>query len=138
MSKISICHDSVIEKHYCDDMSDCQYGQPDASAGYEKECLCFFRPGKTMEERMEATSAEKVSKGNWDMIEKIRSNTYDYEEFRLRTKRFMQANSMSIHALSVETSLSRVILTSFLRDGYGKLSFRTISKLINFMDGYNG
>lgn len=73
---------------------------------------------------------------DWDMIENIIEHDSDYEVFRLRTRKFMYRNSMSVHRLSVETGLSRTILTAFLRDGYRKMTFRTISKLINFMEDY--
>lgn len=72
----------------------------------------------------------------WNLIENIIESDADYECFRLRTKKFMYQHSMTINRLSVETGISRTILTSFLRDGYRRLSFRTLSKLINFMEDY--
>ena len=72
----------------------------------------------------------------WDTIENIIGSDAAYNEFRAHTKQFLHSNSISIHSFSIETGLSRAILTAFLRDGYRRLSFRTLSKMINYMDNY--
>ncbi len=72
----------------------------------------------------------------WNLIERIIDSDREYEAFRVRTKRFMTSNSITINRLSIETGICRPILTAFLESDYRRLSFRTLSKLINFMEDY--
>ena len=72
----------------------------------------------------------------WQTIEDIMDCDATYEEFRARTKRFMVANPMTYNEFSLNARVSRTILVSFVRDGYRKLSVKTISRILNYMEDY--
>ena len=72
----------------------------------------------------------------WDTIEEIIGSDIAYAKFRARTKKFMLANPMTYNEFSLNAGVSATILIAFVRDGYRRLSFKTISKILNFMADY--
>lgn len=72
----------------------------------------------------------------WDTIEDIMESDQAYENFRKRTKKFMVTYPMTYNQFSIESGVSATIFIAFVRDGYRRLSLKTISKIIRYMDNY--
>jgi predicted transcriptional regulator len=70
------------------------------------------------------------------MIEDIIDNDEAYEAFRTRTKKFLIANPMTFNEFSLRSGVSRATVFTFMKKRYRGLCFKSISKMMNFMDNY--